>query len=172
MMTLADHLNPFFTRRATLETALSPTQCADRLRVNVAPELQFWVSTKPFRGRVGGEGFAIHRYRGLLRTLPIEARGRFGPGAAGGRGTCVEVTLGWRQEDSIAAALAVVGGIVGALTAALSVPGAPPALTMWLFAVILVVGLAVGGMTTVGDDDWLLNRLSTLLEATDVTATS
>ena len=31
-MTLAEHLNPFFTRRVTLETALSPTQCAERLR--------------------------------------------------------------------------------------------------------------------------------------------
>ena len=171
-MTLAEHLNPFFTRRVTLQTELAPTQCVERLRADVASELMFWASVKQLRGRAGGGGFAVHRFRGAHRTLPVEARGQLQQGGAGGRGTRIEVTLGWRREDSIATAIAVVGGIVGGLLAVLSVPDAPPASTMWLFAAILLLGLGLGGLTTVGDDDWLVNRLMTLLEATDVTTTS
>ena len=170
-MTLAQHLNPLFTRHVSLETALAPTQCAERLRADLAPVQQFWADARQLRGRVGRARFSVHRFRGVNRSLPVEARGRFGQGGAGGRGTRVEVTLGWPRTDAIALVLGLLGGTGGTM-ATMFAPGAPPAWMPSLFAVIILTVLVLAGMAARGEDDWVLTRISALLDATEVTAIS
>lgn len=165
-MTTAQALNPLHVRHVVLTSRHSPSTCAERMREHVAPSWKFWVLDREFRGHVSEERFAVSRWRGSRRSLPPEARGAFVAGAQGSR---IEVSIGWRRGDLIALALAVPAAVVAAV--ALWVGGELKPSEQWLFVLMpfaLVLAIALHRLATRHDDDWLVQQLTTVLEATEL----
>ncbi len=154
------HLNPLHVRHVVLTTRLSPIECAERVKADLAPWWSFFVSDRQLSGRAGEERLAVRRFRGSGQRLPSEARGRFVPG---GDGTRLELSIGWRRIDVAGVAIALPGALVAIALAEAGQPAQP-----WLlgFVMLLVIAVVViNRLVTMGDDEFLVQRLVTLLEA-------
>lgn len=154
------HLNPLHVRRVVLTTRLSPIECAERVKTDLAPWWAFFSSERQLQGRASEERLAVRRYRGSGQRLPSEARGSFVPG---GDGTRLELSIGWRRIDVVGVAIA----LPGALGAIAIGEWGEPALPWILGFVLLIVLVAIvtNRLVTMGDDAFLVQRLVTLLEA-------
>lgn len=154
------HLNPLHVRHVVLTTRLSPLECAERVKADLAPWWSFLVSDRQLSGRVSEERLAVRRFHGTRQRLPSEARGSFVPG---GDGTRLELSIGWRRIDVVGVAIALPGALVAVAIAEAGQPAQP-----WLLGLVLLLVLAavvINRLVTVGDDEFLVQRLVTLLEA-------
>lgn len=165
-MTAAQHLNPFHVRRVVLTTALPASACAERLKADFAPFWAFWATKQQLKGRAGEERFSCSRWLGPRKALPSEARGSF---VAGGLGTRAEVSIGWRRVDLIGLTLALLFLVV--FSAVLATDTSVRIGSGWMAAIFLGVFLLVlvlHRMATFHDDEFLVERLKQLLDATEI----
>ncbi len=164
-MTVAQHLNPFHVRRVVLTTALPASACVERLRADLAPFWAFWATKQPMKGRANEERFSCSRWLGSRKALPSEARGSF---VAGGMGTRVELAIGWRRVDLIGLSLAVLFLIAFSAVLATEEVRAGTGWVPALMAGVFVLVLVLHRMATFHDDDWLVDHLRQLFDATEI----
>ena len=159
-MSLRECLDPFHTRRVRISSPHAVSVCIERLREGHVPSWAFWNWRPGLKGKVTGERFALYQCRGKGEGFPSEARGRFEPD---GRGTRLELTIGWRRLNVFVYAIASLGlawwyhrnGVMNA----------------WSTAAFLLMALVIGAFGRAfyrNDAEWLVGELCDLLDGEEV----
>ena len=162
-MTLGEHLNPLHMREVAITTPMSASECVERLRGDLAPWYAFWGVSQQLKGRVDEGGFSLRRYTGARKQLPSQARGHFEPD---GRGTRLQLSIGWRFAELAALSLAVIVLVAASVVASRADPRV--AWLPYVLLPILVVASAFHRLATFHDDDWMVAHLCELLDGTVV----
>jgi hypothetical protein len=162
---MQEHLNPFFVRRTTITTPFTVNECVEHLRADLAPWYVFWGVTQGMKGRADENGFAVSRFTGARKSLPSQARGRFSPE---GRGTRLDVEIGWRRVDVIGLTLATLFVLAVVLLVGRENPreGWLP----FVFVPLMAVASVIHRLATYHDDEWLVTRLCEKLQGVEAPA--
>ncbi len=167
-------LDPFASERVVLETSLSASECAERLRQSkvslLAPSSWFSLNRdRPVHGRVSAGGFALKRRHPMTREgLITQASGRYEDRLGT---TLIHVRIGLSVFDRVFTILWL--GFVALSFLVFSGSGTASLQQRWMFPIFMVLIFALVyvlvRLIALNDDAFLYRFLLSGLEAQDVT---
>jgi len=172
--TLRRLLDPFASERVVLVTALSASECSDRLQRSkvslLAPSSWFSLNRdRPVHGRVSVGGFALKRRHPMTREgLITQASGRYEDRLGS---TLIHIRIGLSLFDRVFTILWL--GFVAMSLLIFSGSGSVSLQERWMFPIFMVLIFALVyvlvRLIALNDDAFLYRFLLSRLEAQDVT---